>query len=1045
MERLEPRLVVFAKDAQRAIWAKELDGGPSSWTTWGGGAQFSPAACSWGGRRLDLFVCGNDNALWHRWRDDDGAMHDWKRVGGELSESPAATARMAPRRIDVFARAPDLSLWTNTLTRKNGDERWSGWRSWGGSFRSAPTACSRAGYLEVFGEGDDSELWHTWTGVSGWHRLPPPADLAPSFRPACVAWGPGNISVLIRGREASDLVARDWVFNPFKGGALGSWHSWGGELSSGPAACSPGGKRVDVAARGTDGAIWHLHRHDAELDGATEMESLGGSWEGDPAMVAIEPALPEAPASELTWKRAELGGIEIDEAAGAYHSGRVIDLLRTRSGHLLAASAHAGVWDMDEGSTPLALSTDWDNPNTTCLAQGPLADTHVYAGCGNANISTLLGEIGGALYETDPAREFSLFAPWREVPLRAEMGSVTGLLVLSDRRVIVVACWGGVYWSPIPAAGEVYDWQRPHWADITGHAPAVFSVAAGTGGRVIAGAWDDGGGRQGIYVGEWSDILGAPPITMRRAAVLDASWSDLTRISVASCPAAAARVYALATDGGGAPKAVLRSVDGGLNWRRCPDKVTGAPAAYPSILSTGDDHAGGIMHQISVSAVDPLRVGFGILWPFGSFDGGTTWQLLEPWDGDDLARAHTHDDVHVVYFDPRAVDRLYIGSDGGLVRTEDDGKTFSSRHNRALPTLQFYSTFTREFFGRICASPVFPNLVAGGLQDNGNVYAAIGTTPWRPTSVTPGKREGGDGGQVIALENGWLVRSFMNRPVPRQTSWDAASGTLVDHGPVPVRSRDDEPLAESLTSAVMESALAPVLKNSLGERMYAVGAAETGKTTANAYGLFAESGGTHMHWEPIIDAGWTIASGLQVSAIGVGDGRRVFLALHGPSGAGPSGLQVIGFTPSNGAWAALGGGLPPLPSGGFISRLLVRGEGTVAFALHNIYPSVAKPAGSGRLLRTDNGGMKWDVVGGVPDVNIYGLDEDWTTSPPTLFLATDSEVLRSRDDGATWTPVNDGLPRRPHCSDLRFVAYPGGKRFLYLGTWGWSLWRAESS
>jgi hypothetical protein len=775
------------------------------------------------------------------------------------------------------------------------------------------------------------------------------------------------------------------------------------------------------------------------------MEGVGGSWEGDPAIVAIEPPLPDVETSELSWERAEPGGIEIDEATDAYHSARVIDLLRTRSGHLLAASAHAGVWNMREGSNPLALSTDWDNTNTTCLAQGPLADTHVYAGCGNANISVVLGDVGGALYETDPAQAFSLFSAWRGIPLKPEMGSVTDLLVLNDRRVLVVACWRGVYWSRIPEAGGAYDWHSALWPGSIGTAPAVFSVAVGPDERVIAGVWDAGGTRQGIYVGDWSTIAGAPPITMRRAAVTGVSWSDLKRISVASSAAAPARVYALATDGGGAPKAVLRSTDGGLDWSRCPDKVTDAPAKYPSVLSVGEDKNGGIMHQLSVSALDSMKVGLGILWPYGSFDGGATWQLLEPWDENDSERAHTHADVHVVYFDPQAVDRIYIGTDGGMTRTEDRGKTFSSQLNRELPTLQFYSTFTREFFGRICVSPVIPQLVGGGLHDNGNVYASLGTTPWRPTSATPGKREGGDGGQVIALENGWFVRSFMNDPVPRQTSWDAANGTMVDHGPVPVRSRDDELLADSLAGAVMEQARAPLFENSLGERMYAVGAAETGKTTANAYGLFANTNGMRMHWEPILDPDWTIASGLQVSAIGVGDGSRVLIALHSPLKVMPSVVQIIGFTPASGAWAALGGGLPPLPSGGFINRLLVRSEGTVAFALHNVYPSNSDPAGRGRLLRTNNGGLKWDVIAGLPNGNIYGLDEDWTTSPPTLFVATDTQVLRSRDDGTTWTPVNDGLPKLPHCSDLRFVAYPGGKRYLYLGTWGWSLWRAALS
>ena len=47
------------------------------------------------------------------------------------------------------------------------------------------------------------------------------------------------------------------------------------------------------------------------------------------------------------------------------------------------------------------------------------------------------------------------------------------------------------------------------------------------------------------------------------------------------------------------------------------------------------------------------------------------------------------------------------------------------------------------------------------------------------------------------------------------------------------------------------------------------------------------------------------------------------------------------------------------------------------------------------------------------------------------------------DDGTTWTEASQGLPERPHCSDLRIGKSRDGGRDLYLGTYGRSVWRAQ--
>jgi len=71
------------------------------------------------------------------------------------------------------------------------------------------------------------------------------------------------------------------------------------------------------------------------------------------------------------------------------------------------------------------------------------------------------------------------------------------------------------------------------------------------------------------------------------------------------------------------------------------------------------------------------------------------------------------------------------------------------------------------------------------------------------------------------------------------------------------------------------------------------------------------------------------------------------------------------------------------------------------------------------------------------------METDSTVTPKTLFVATDDAVYASVDNGSTWANVSHGLPRRPHCADLRFVTQADGHHYLYLCTNGWSTWFAQ--
>jgi hypothetical protein len=67
-----------------------------------------------GNNRIDVFVRGTDNALWHKWWDGTSwgqpKTERWESLGGVLTSGPGASS-WAANRLDVFVRGTDNALW----------------------------------------------------------------------------------------------------------------------------------------------------------------------------------------------------------------------------------------------------------------------------------------------------------------------------------------------------------------------------------------------------------------------------------------------------------------------------------------------------------------------------------------------------------------------------------------------------------------------------------------------------------------------------------------------------------------------------------------------------------------------------------------------------------------------------------------------------------------------------------------------------------------------------------------------------------------------
>lgn len=206
-------------------------------------------------------------------------------------------------------------------------------------------------------------------------------------------------------------------------------------------------------------------------------------------------------------------------------------------------------------------------------------------------------------------------------------------------------------------------------------------------------------------------------------------------------------------------KGIYRSTDGGATWTKI---TAGLPAsiegfirldnvsASPNVIVASIGRSAGTSQNELYRSTD-----FGVTWSVLSNSNHCQYQFwfahdvaLNPSDANHLMMGGVplysfrlpssrtsiggvHADIHDIEFDPSNNNNVYVACDGGVYKSVNGGTSFSMI-NGGLQAVQFYAS--------LAVSPGNPNIIIGGLQDNGVVrYNGSG---W--TSVA-----GGDGGPCV--------------------------------------------------------------------------------------------------------------------------------------------------------------------------------------------------------------------------------------------------------------------------------------------------------
>ena len=283
----DDRLEVFCTGIDGALWHIWQVAPNGTWSAWsslgkptGVDLVLSVNVHQNSDGRLEVFMAGSDNALWHIWQiKPNGTWSAWGFLGtppGTNSMSYPVAGENEDGRLEAFVIGSDNALWHKWQATPGGT--WGGWFSLGkppiaNAFFIPFVRKNDDGRLEVFTVGTDGALWHLWQAApngtwSNWASLgnPPTANVqsAPSVRK--------NKD----GRLETFSICSDgalwhiWQITP--GGVWGSWDSLGRPsdsiiLSAGPLVVENTDGRLEAFVGGSDNALWHAWQ-----------VSPGGNW-----------------------------------------------------------------------------------------------------------------------------------------------------------------------------------------------------------------------------------------------------------------------------------------------------------------------------------------------------------------------------------------------------------------------------------------------------------------------------------------------------------------------------------------------------------------------------------------------------------------------------------------------------------------------------------------------------------------------------------------------------------------------------------------------
>lgn len=376
-------------------------------------------------------------------------------------------------------------------------------------------------------------------------------------------------------------------------------------------------------------------------------------------------------------------------------------------------SASGGLWKTTDGANTWTAMTD----NIPCLSVGAIAikpdNTNIMLmGTGEGYVLSSWFQYGiGVLRSTDGGNTWNTTSLIVDDSLQfASLGFAwdpvnTNNVYLNTTYGVFVSNDAGVNWThTLTGVGTSIQINKKN--------PSI----------IYASLQDYTGSTGGIYRSTnygmtWSLLSTGLPIS-----------ADIGFTQLAICDSFPSVIYAgistpVADPNCGTIQGLYKTSNGGNTW----DTVNRSGIDFYCYPAPFDDICQGWYgNTLNVGYNDSNRVFIGGVYLYRSLDGGASWTYSDWAPAEDPAWMHP--DHHSFGFSPHSLSILYSFNDGGVFKSLNGGTTWVKKPAGIINT-QFYY---------IASSPVDPNLMMGGTQDNGVFYNTSINSTQNWTSWVPG-------------------------------------------------------------------------------------------------------------------------------------------------------------------------------------------------------------------------------------------------------------------------------------------------------------------
>jgi hypothetical protein len=648
--------------------------------------------------------------------------------------------------------------------------------------------------------------------------------------------------------------------------------------------------------------------------------------------------------------------------------GRVVDIAvdPVVADTIYIAAATGGVWkSTDKGAH---FTSIW--PTTNPQSMGALVITSsgtLFAGTGEANPGGGSLTYGGAgIYRSTDGG-----ATWQNVGL-TDSGAIGRLAVDPTNSQHIFAAVAGHLYNHGGERG-VYEstdggttWTQVLAGDTDTTGAVDLAIDPGSPNRVFAAMWDHfrepdlrtyGGVGSGVYRStdggsNWQRLTNGLP----------ASSPTIGRIGIGLAASNPQRLYVIINQTNGLFQGLYRTDNGGDLWTQLPNdgNLSGAQSTY-----------GWWFGRLWVDPLNDAHVFGAGVYLCESKNSGSSF----------TAEFSPHADDHAMAWDLKVANRVYLGCDGGVYRSDVNGSNDQWTFAVSQPYTQFYS---------VDVSEQDSIRVVGGAQDNGcnRSYPGTGWNQYifgdgEETLIDPVDQNNVYGcsqyGECNRSTNGGSTNiDFTFSTVSSRRNW--FSPLQFDPGNSSVLFYAGNQVNRSTDKAVHWSVISPDLTGGPGrDPNYPFGTVTTvasAKTDSNR--LFAGTDDGRLWFSANLGGNWTRVTDSDVP------GTWVTRVTADPVNS------LIAYATFSGFRSGL-----PLPY----------------------------------VLKTTDGGTTWaSIVGNLPQAPV----NDTVVVGSALYVGTDVGVFRSANGGATWRTAGNGLPNVP-VTDLEYRA---ASNALYAATFG---------